>query len=292
MVILILVLLGLCLGSFVNALVFRVHEKQGRGQRAKSKHSLAYRQPGPPAFTLSPSNLSIWRGRSMCPHCKHILSALDLVPVFSWLSLGGKCRYCHKKIDDNPLVEVITPLLFVLSYVYWPFTFDSKGIFLFCFWLVFLIGLIALAVYDIRWFLLPNKIVYTLITLALIQLLVLLLVFHGGFSMVLGTVYGVLIGGGIFYALFQLSGGKWIGGGDVKLGTLLGLLIGGPAASLLMIFLASCLGTVIVLPLLATGKATKTSKVPFGPFLIISTIIVRLFSQSIIMWYKHQFLLF
>jgi prepilin signal peptidase PulO-like enzyme (type II secretory pathway) len=99
-----------------------------------------------------------------------------------------------------------------------------------------------------------------------------------------------LVGGGIFYLLFQLSAGKWIGGGDVKLGALLGILVGGPVQSLLLIFVASALGSVISVPLLITGKAKRGTKLPFGPFLIVAAIIVRLFGVSLVAWYKRQIL--
>ena len=285
MVIVILLVLGLCLGSFVNALIWRLHEQEEKS--SKSKNLNAQRS------TLNASDLSILKGRSMCPNCHHELAVKDLIPVFSWLSLAGKCRYCNMPISwQYPLVELLTAGLFVFSYAYWPFTFNNQGTILFIFWLVFLIGFMALAVYDLRWYLLPNKVIYPLFVLAVLQTTVILLAFHGGFSTLSRAGLGVLVGGGIFYALFQLSKGKWIGGGDVKLGALLGLIIGGPSESLLMIFIASCLGTVVALPLMITGKAKRGSRLPFGPFLITAAIIVYLFGASLIAWYKRRFLLY
>lgn len=277
MVIVVLVVLGLCFGSFVNALVWRLHEQ------AKSKKRTA----------KNTKELSIIHGRSMCVHCGHELAPEDLLPVISWLSLGGKCRYCKKPISwQYPLVEVFTAVLFVLSYVYWPMSFNSQGLTLFIFWLVFLVGFMALVVYDLRWFILPDKIVYPLAGLALLQVALLIVVFGGGKGSLLGAVYGILIGGGIFYVLFQVSGGKWIGGGDVKLGALLGLIVGGPAASLLLLFTASVLGTIVAVPLMLAGKANRSSRLPFGPFLIAAAIIVYLFGASIISWYKQKLLLY
>jgi len=273
MIILILIVLGLCLGSFVNALVWRVHKQFNIKKKADKEQ------------------YSIVRGRSMCPHCKHELSARDLIPVISWLSLGGKCRYCHKPIEDSPLVEVITAGLFVVSYIYWPNGFTSQGTTLFILWLGFLTGFMALAVYDLKWYLLPNRLVYPLAGLAILQLALVLVFFHGGSHALLAAAYGVLIGGGIFWVLFQISNGKWIGGGDVKLGALLGLIVGGPANSLLLLFLASLLGTIVALPLLLTGKMKRTSRLPFGPFLIAAAIIVYLFGASLIAWYDRIFLL-
>lgn len=273
MIILILVLLGLSLGSFVNALVFRIHEQAKTSSGSKKKRQL-----------------SITKGRSICPHCLHQLSAKDLIPVFSWLSLRGKCRYCNQKIDDSPLTEIVLPVLFLISYVYWPMAFNAEGTLVFAVWLVMLTGFLALAIYDLKWFLLPDRIVFPLIGLAAGQLIVQALVFHHNFNPLLSGFYGAMVGGGLFYVLFQISKGKWIGGGDVKLGALLGLIVGGPSAGLLLLFLSSALGTLVALPMMATGKATKSSRLPFGPYLIVAAIIVRLFGGAIVTWYQQRFL--
>jgi prepilin signal peptidase PulO-like enzyme (type II secretory pathway) len=269
-----LILLGLCFGSFINALVWRIHEQaKPKGKRAASD-----------------KELSISTGRSMCPHCKHTLAASDLVPFFSWLILRGKCRYCHHKIDDTPITEVVLPILFVLSYAYWPLGFTVGGIVLFAIWLVVLVMLTALMLYDFRWMLLPNRIVYPLIGVSVVFALAKALYFGDGPSFLVQVAFSVLIAGGIFYVLFQLSGGKWIGGGDVKLGYGLGLLLMSPAKAILMLFTASLLGLLVTAPLLLAGKAKVSSRIPFGPFLILATIIVFLIGTEIINWYTRQFL--
>lgn len=287
MIIVALVLLGLCLGSFVNALVWRLHEREVMSNelRVKSKR--------PPHSPLTTRSLSIWRGRSMCPDCHHELAAKDLVPVMSWLWLKGKCRYCQRPISwQYPLVELATAGLFIVSYAFWPSQLSAlSSQLLFAFWLVFLTGFMALTVYDLRWMLLPDKVVYPLLGLAAIMVVIKLGFLHGGVSALTEAVYGLLIGGGLFYLLFQLSGGKWIGGGDVKLGSLLGLIVGGPASALLLLFLASLAGTMVALPLLLTGHAKRTSRLPFGPFLILAAVVVYLFGGSLIHWYKTRLLL-
>ncbi len=270
MIILVLVVLGLAFGSFINALVWRVHAQEA------AKTSAAKRK------------LAITTGRSMCVHCRHELAAKDLVPIFSWLWLRGKCRYCHKPIDDTPLTEILTPLLFVVSYLWWPLAWTGEGKLLFGFWLVFLVGLIAMAKYDLQWFLLPNRILFPLCYLLAVQLALQFVVYGGGKDLLFRSIYGFLIGGGIFWALYQLSRGKWIGGGDVKLGWFLGVLVGGPANSLLLLFVASLLGTAVSLPLLATGRARRKTHLPFGPFLIGAAVIVQLFGTAFIGWYKRQ----
>lgn len=272
MIIAYLFLLGLALGSFVNALVWRVHEQA----KPKAKQVKA--------------NLSITKGRSICPHCQHQLGFWDLIPVCSWLWLRGKCRYCHRAISwQYPLVELATALLFVVSYLAWPYDFSAIGIFQFGTWLICLTAFMALLVYDLKWMILPNRIVFPLIAIAALQTLV-LAVWQQDIQIIIGGLLGVLCLAGLFYALFQISDGKWIGGGDVKLAVALGLVVSGPVKSFLLLFIAACLGTICSVPALLKGKKA-THQLPFGPFLIVATIIVYLFGTSLVVWYKKQFLL-
>ena len=258
--ILILIVFGLCFGSFVNAFVWRLHELQTKKPNTKQKKA------------LSPLN-----GRSMCTSCRHELAWYDLLPVFSWVSLGGKCRYCHKAISwQYPLVEIATACLFVLSFVVWPLGFGVTGNALFVVWLVFIVAFMALAVYDIRWMELPNKIVYPFLGLGVFQ--VVLRMAHSGD--VVGTLLGALFGfvaiGGLFWALYQISDGKWIGGGDVKLAFVIGPLVASGVLSLMVIFFASLLGTMFAVPFMVRGKLKTGSRIPFGPFLAYGIFIVTL----------------
>ena len=274
MVLLLLVLLGLCGGSFVNAVVWRTREySKPMGKRAATD-----------------KELSILTGRSMCSWCHHTLAWYDLLPVLSWLSLRGKCRYCHQRIDDTPLVEIGTAILFVVSYLYWPQGFNAQGTTLFVFWLLIVVGFVALLVYDLRWLILPDKIVVCLLILAVLMLLSRSMIFAEPWRVAFDALLGILSLAGVFYLLFQLSGGKWIGGGDVKLGVVLGILAGGVAESIMILFIASLVGSLVGIPLLLTNKLRAKSQIPFGPFLILATIIVYLFGSSILNWYKHQFL--
>lgn len=229
----------------------------------------------------------------MCTHCKHVLAAKDLVPVLSWLSLGGKCRYCGQPISAQyPLVELLTAALFVVSYIWWPTTVTGAQTDIFVLWLALLTGLIALSIYDLRWFLLPNSIIYPLTVIAVAQAAIVVFSSHEITTALLNVVLSFIIGGGIFYVLFQVSRGKWIGGGDVKLGALLGIIVGTPGRTILFIFLGSLLGSLVSLPLLASGRMKRTSALPFGPFLITGAIITVLFGGDILHWYQQAFLNF
>jgi prepilin signal peptidase PulO-like enzyme (type II secretory pathway) len=179
-------------------------------------------------------------------------------------------------------VELLTASLFALSLWAWPAAINGTELIRFGVWLVLLTGLIALAIYDLRWMLLPHKLVYPLIGLVVGQWLLIWLLDGLSRAQLAGIGLGALIGGGFFYALFQLSRGRWIGGGDVKLGVLLGLIVADGLQAWLMLFIAALLGSLVTIPLLLSGKATRRSRIPFGPFLIIAAVIVVLFGSSLI----------
>src|ERR1700722_20967950 len=108
---------GLAFGSFVNAYVWRVH-KQSETVPKNPKTKMTNKR-----------KYSILVGRSICPKCEHDLSASDLIPIVSWIRLGGKCRYCKTKISPSyPIVEATTLILFGASYVFWPVAFKGVGL--------------------------------------------------------------------------------------------------------------------------------------------------------------------
>jgi prepilin signal peptidase PulO-like enzyme (type II secretory pathway) len=227
----------------------------------------------------------------MCLSCGHELAAKDLIPVVSWLWLRGKCRYCGARIPDTPVAELLVPLTLAVSYVWWPYPW---GMFwyqlLLVVWSACMVLFVALALYDLRWFLLPDRITFPLAGLAILFVAVKCVATGEPLSTIGGACLGVVIIAGLFYGLFVVSEGKWIGGGDVKLGFALGLLAGDALQSLLVILLASILGLIASLPQLANGKATATSKIPFGPFLLAATVITVLFGANISDWYMNLFL--
>lgn len=274
MIIVILVLIGLCFGSFTNALVWRLRQQS----LPKSKR------------IASNKELSISKGRSMCPNCKHTLHAIDLIPVMSWVLQNRKCRYCKKPISvQYPLVELAGAALFVISYIFWPYQINGLETISFIAWLTVIVGFLALIIYDLRWMILPNKIVFPLYGISAVFVLA-KLIQAPSLTVLVNIILAIAIGGGLFYVLFQISDGSWIGGGDVKLGFMLGALLLTPVMAVMMLFLASVLGTLVALPLMMSGKSSHKARIPFGPFLICATIIVQLFGQSILDWYTGQVL--
>lgn len=258
--VIILATLGLIFGSFINALTDRIQAKKD------------------------------WvKARSQCDRCNHTLAAMDLVPLFSWLGLKGKCRYCKKPISiQNPIVELSLAIVFIASYYFWPGSVIGSGQWLlFITWLLSAVGLMALLVYDLRFMLLPNKLIYPTLAVATSGRLVYLILYqpnrlHG----LLMWLTSVAVASGVFLAIFVLSKGKWIGYGDVRLGLVTGTVLADPQLSFFMVFVASILGTIFVLPALLSGNKTLSAKVAYGPFLIIATFLVLLFGHSLVEQYK------
>jgi prepilin signal peptidase PulO-like enzyme (type II secretory pathway) len=278
MIIALLGVLGVIFGSFVNALVWRMHEQEAL-EGKKGRAAAARREV-----------LSISRGRSMCTHCGHVLAAKDLVPVLSWAWLRGRCRYCHAAIGwQYPAVELATGALFMLSYAAWPHGLHGLGLFQLVIWLIFVVAFVALTVYDLRWMLLPDRIVYPLIALATLLTCVGAL-WTGEWADLYAPLLGAAIIGGLFWGLFQLSKGKWIGGGDVKLAPVLGMLAGTPVKAFMVIFLASLFGTIGSLPAMFRSKRALALRIPFGPYLLLATMVVVLYGERIADWYQRLLL--
>ncbi|HMS30983.1 MAG TPA: prepilin peptidase [Candidatus Saccharibacteria bacterium] len=267
--IIIVSLFGLALGSFVNALVWRMREQEKAGKKG-------FKKP----------ELSIVNGRSMCVHCKHELAWYDLVPVFSWLTLGGTCRYCKKTISwQYPVVELLVGALAVSSLMFWPYeTSSALEWLMFVTWVIGLVPLVALVIYDLRWMIMPTSLIYVFDVLAVI-FVTLLAISTKSWDVASSAVIGSIVIGGFFWIMYQISNGKWIGGGDVRYGFAMGAVLGWQKA-LFGLALASYLGTALVLVLLIMGKYRKKMRIPFGPFLITATYLSMLFGQQAIDWYK------
>lgn len=277
MVTLILIVLGVCMGSFVEATSWRLHE-QAKGAKKRSKRAQR--------------DLSIVQGRSMCASCKHTLAWYDLVPLVSWLSLRGKCRYCHARIGWHaPVLELAAAALFVLSYAYWPHVLTGAGAWaVFALWLLAVVPLLLLTVYDLRWMLLPNRVVYPLQVIALAYAVGQIAVLGLGAGAIVSLVLAVVVLAGLFWLLYAVSGGQWIGDGDVRLGVALGLLAMTPLKAGLVLFFASLLGSFVGVPFMLLSKQGRKARIPFGPFLIAATFIVVLFGATMIEWYKQKIL--
>ena len=232
--ILIIFLFGLIVGSFLNCVIYRLEKKE-----------------------------SFLKGRSYCPNCKHQLQWLDLIPVASFLILKRKCHYCRKKISWHyPLVELATGLLFAFCYLsHLP-------------WIIFALipFLIIIFVYDLKYCLIPDKVIYPAIVIAAV------------FNFT--NWPSALIAAGFFLALVLVSRGKWMGIGDIKLAFLMGLVLGFPEI-LLALFSAFMTGAIMGVVLVFLGRKTLKSEVPFGPFLVGGIFIALFWGEKLINWYLN-----
>ena len=282
--------LGLVFGSFIGAQVWRLRARQLADDKAAGEEYDRHDYKKLVPLIKQPKRTD----RSRCLACGHVLSARDLVPLASWLVSRGKCRYCGQPIGKfEPTIELVTAALFMISYVFWPFGFGSGAqVGLFVLWLIAIVLLTMLAAYDTRWQLLPDRINYTLMATALVFVVLRYTVVQPvGFSWlsVAGSV-GILFG--LYAVIYLVSGGRWIGLGDVKLGVSLGLLLADWKLAFLALFLANLIGCFIVLPGLLSKKMNGESRIAFGPLLIVGTLIAFWWGSQFITWlfYKTSFM--
>lgn len=244
-------LFGLVIGSFLNCLIWRMHEDETLG------------------------------GRSYCPKCRHSIVWYDNVPVLSFLFLRGRCRHCRQAISwQYPLVEIVTAVLFWLT-----FRMDAANPQFS--WLImrdwFLVTtLVIVFVYDFRWQLVPMKVVW--IMGAIIMALNIIL----GVSWITELFYAVL--GAVFFLVqYLISGKKGVGEGDIWLGALLGAAYPSGGLLLLIMVLSYGLGSIISLILVSKSRKSWKSRIALGPFLAVGAIITLIWGEPIISWYLGLF---
>jgi leader peptidase (prepilin peptidase)/N-methyltransferase len=240
---LVIFLFGLIVGSFLNSIIYRLQAGE--------------------SFLFK---------RSFCPHCKHQLSWQDLIPIFSFLILKGKCRYCKKPISwQYPLVELATGLLFISFFI---FHFSFFIFIIACF-------LIIIFVYDLKHYIIPDKVIYPAIGIAFLYQAII----HNS-QFILQYLISAFGAATFFVVIVLISRGKWMGIGDIKLAFLMGLFLGFPNI-VVALFLAFFIGAIIGVGLIIAGKKTLKSEVPFGPFLVIGTFMAMFWGQRIINWYLN-----
>lgn len=196
-----------------------------------------------------------------------------MVPVFSYVFLRGRCRYCSAKISwQYPAVELITALSFLLV----ALNSGADSWLAVLFKLIFVSILIVVAVYDLKHYLILDKVVLPAAVLGVVYA-----IYQGT---LLSGLAGVGIVSGFFLLQYLVSRGRWIGLGDVKLGLFLGMILGW-AGSIVMLMLGYWVGAAAAVALIATGKKKMASRVPFGLFLAGSAIITLIYGQAIADWY-------
>jgi leader peptidase (prepilin peptidase) / N-methyltransferase len=258
---------GLIIGSFLNCIIYRLNSPE-----FSFKKSLA--------------------GRSFCPYCRHSLNWQDLIPLFSFLFLKGKCRYCGGSISWRyPIVEITTGFLFVFFFQkYFSIdTYISSWINIAYYWFI-TSSLLIIFFYDLKHQLIPDKIVYPAIGLSFLFLFFNIWNFgNWNFYEIISTGTGI-IPSFFFLAINLFSQGKWMGLGDFKLALLMGLVLGWPAI-LFALILAFYSGAIIGIAAIISGSKKMKSEIPFAPFLVAGTFATIFWQDEFTSWFERLFLL-
>lgn len=259
-------ILGLAVGSFLNVVIHRLPqmmEREWAGQCAELR--------GEEAPVFEP--LSLAKPRSRCPRCGHLISALENIPVISWLVLRGRCKGCAAPISMRyPLVELATAVLF--AFAAWHFGFGATALAA----LVFIAGLMALTGIDFDTQLLPDDITLPLLWLGLG--LNMFGVFTDLKSAVIGAMAGYLSLWLVYWGFKLATGKEGMGYGDFKLLAALGAWLGWQALPL-TILLSSFVGAVIGIALMVFARHGRNVPIPFGPYLAIAGIIALFWGKSL-----------
>ena len=275
-----LILLGLCFGSFAAASVWRLRARQLiqdklNGDDVNHKEYVRLQKL---------AKTSLLNDHSRCLDCSYRLRWFDLIPIFSWLQLGGKCRKCRKPIGYmEPLTEIGLTLFFVCSYAFWPYPINNNLEFVrLLLWLTAGIGLTVLFIYDKKWFLLPSSVNYTVIGLGLLTSILVLIQSQNKVGTLFSIIGAILILSGLYWFLGVISNGRWIGQGDVWLGLGLALLLADWKLAFMALFLANFIGCLVVIPSMITKKLNLKSRVPFGPLMIAGFVVAGLAGNYLI----------
>ena len=234
-------LYGIVIGSFLNVLILRIPLKE-----------------------------SITLKRSHCMTCGHTLSWYELIPLFSYLFLGGKCRHCKAHISAQyPIVEATNGILYVIFFLAKGITIET---FLYC---LCASALLALSVIDWRTKEIPTGFILFLLTLGLVRLFTDL----GNWSQ---YVIGLFAVSGFLLLIYLVTKGRGIGHGDIKLMAATGLLLGWKL-NIIAFIMACIIGAVVHLIRMAIKKAGR--KLAFGPYLSMGLIIAMIWGEQLVSWY-------
>jgi leader peptidase (prepilin peptidase)/N-methyltransferase len=255
-------LFGLMIGSFLNVVIHRLPLMMQR----ESDNYCAL-EAGQPERHTTRYNLMV--PRSACPHCQHQLTALENIPVFSWLALRGKCSNCKAPISPRyPLVELLTAALSVL--VVWQFGSGWQGLG----GLLLLYTLIALTFIDFDTQLLPDDLTYPLLWAGL--LLNVNSTYVSLHSAVIGAAAGYLALWSIYWAYKLLRKREGMGYGDFKLLAALGAWLGWTMLPAIVL-MASLVGSVVGIALMVLNRRGLDYQIPFGPYLAAAGLICFLY---------------
>jgi len=277
--ILVCVLFGLLVGSFLNVVIHRIPKMMEATWRQEARELLE--QPAPKGEETPPIFNLVTPG-SHCPHCNHRIRWYENVPVVSWALLKGRCSGCKAAISKRyPIIELLTAL--VAGLCAWRFGYDP--------WLIFMLygsfTLLALAVIDLDTTLLPDDLTYPLLWAGLLAAVL-------GISpvslsdAVIGAMAGYLALWSLYWVFKLLTGKEGMGYGDFKLLAALGAWLGWQYLPV-VVLLSSVVGLVFAVSMMASGSVKRDQGIPFGPYLAIAGWIALLWGEVIVSSYLGLF---
>ncbi len=270
----ILALFSLLVGSFLNVVIHRLPIML---ERSWQQEYSDYFSTEDQATEEEKELYNLFLPRSACPHCSQQISALENIPLLSWLCLRGRCRSCHKPISIRyPAVELLTAVASVVVAVYFPPGIPLAGALLLT-WI-----LIALTFIDLDKMLLPDQ-----LTLPLLWAGLIINISEQYVSLtdaVLGAAAGYMVLWSLYWTFKLLTGKEGMGYGDFKLLAALGAWLGWQSLPLILI-LSSCVGAILGITLIVANRQQHGKPMPFGPYLAIAGWIALLWGHQITDWY-------
>jgi len=269
-------LFSLLVGSFLNVVIHRLPVMMERQWHQEATAFLDAQGHSVPARE-TPGDYNLWVPRSACPQCGHRITALENIPILSYLFLRGRCSECGTGIPLRyPLIEASTALLSVLVVWHFGFGWQAAG------GLIFTWALIALAVIDLRTTLLPDSITLPLLWLGLV--INLGAIYTDTASSLIGAVAGYMSLWLVYQTFRLLTGKEGMGFGDFKLFALIGAWLGWQLLPL-VILLSSLVGAVVGISLILFQGRDKAQPIPFGPYLAAAGFIALLWGNDIMALY-------
>lgn len=260
------VFVGLCVGSFLNVVIHRLPMMLERQWRAECAEL-------PDAAPPPTERFDLVTPRSRCPSCGHAITALENIPLVSYILLGGRCSACTARIPLRyPLVEAVAGVL--SGYAAWRFGFGAAaaGAMLFC-W-----AMVALAFIDLDTFYLPDNITLLLLWTGLVFNL--FGVFTDLRSAVIGAAAGYLVLWSVFWIYKFATGKEGMGYGDFKLLAAIGAWLGWQALPLVILF-SSFVGAAVGIALIIFAHHQRSSPIPFGPYIAVAGLIALFHGEMI-----------
>ncbi len=268
---------GLCIGSFINMAAYRIPKMLNFSWFVECYEFLNLQ---PKFHNLPKLAFNLCLPRSHCPYCKQQIAFFDNIPLLSYFLLLAKCRSCKQKISTSyPLTEILTGIFSV--FVAYKFGMEYKvGFALLLSWV-----LILQAAIDMKEYIIPDEITLPMLWLGLI--INKFHIFVNLESAVMGAIFGYLSFWVIYWIFKLITGKDGMGYGDFKLLAMLGAWFGCQQL-LLIVLIASAIGSLVGGTLILLKKQDKNSPIPFGPYLAMGGWIAMMYGSYINKWYFFQ----